>query len=177
MKRLLTFVTFILLLFSLVLVACTSKQPLEPVTIEKVKTVTETIRDTVITTKADSTYYNAFIDCVNGKPVLREPEKSREDPIYKSSQPTKTNQAVPGKSLQPPKVSLIGNQLEVSCHQKAVDLFLQWKEKYIQENTTTTKPQYIEKPLKWWQKGLMWSGGVFLVLIAVLLIVRFTIKP
>lgn len=151
--------------FSLALVACKTKQPLEPVTIEKVKTITKIERDTIIRTEADSSYYFAYVDCVDGKPILREPKKNPAAPKSKA-----------GKNLQIPNVKLTGNQLEVDCVKEAQDLFLKWQETYISENTKTSIPVYIEKPFKWYHKTLMWIGGIFLALSAIGLTLKFA-KP
>ena len=156
---------FIIFIFSLaLLVACKSKQPLEPVTIETVKTITKVERDTIIKTEADSSYYFSYIDCVNGKPIIRQPDPKKDPGAPKSKA---------GKNLLIPNVTLQGNKLEVDCYKKAQDLFFNWKETYIEENTKTSVPVYIEKPFKWYHKMLMWAGGIFFLLSAFGLILKF----
>ena len=160
----------LLLCFSLALmVSCKSMKPAEPVVVETLKTITETVRDTVFRTKADSSYYFAYVECVNGKPVLRVPEPMIDPTAPKSK---------PGKTLETPKVKLTGNQLEVNCEQKAQDLFFQWKEKFTSEQkpVIVKVPEYIEKKLNWYQKALMWIGGIFLILTAIGISLKF-IKP
>lgn len=72
MKNLISCVCYCLILMVL-LVSCKSRKPVEPDKIKETHYIKEVVRDTVITVKADSTYYEAWIECVNGKPVLREP--------------------------------------------------------------------------------------------------------
>lgn len=154
---------FLLFVFSLALVACKSRQPAEPVTIETERIITNTIRDTVFTKEADSSSYYALIDCVNGKPVITQP-------------PAMAAQSKAGRKLEVPKVKLEDNKLQVDCHQEAEDLFFKWKETYSQEKKVVTVPRYIEKPFKWYHKTLMWIGGIFLALSAIGLTIKFA-KP
>ncbi|MDV2458048.1 hypothetical protein CMU99_06855 [Elizabethkingia anophelis] len=88
------------------------------------KTVTIFQRDTVLVSKPDSVYYEAWIECVNNKPVLR-------DPITKQTENAKTN------------ISLENGKLSVQVITEAQKLFLKWKEKYIKEHTNRT----IETPV------------------------------
>lgn len=164
MKRVLFFFS-IIVYFSLVLVACKSKQPLEPVTIETTKVITQIERDTIFKKEADSSFYFAYVDCVNGKPVLREPQPKQDSAAPKSKA---------GKNLEVPKVNLTGNKLEVNCEQKAQELFLKWKETHTQEKEKITVPVYIEKEFKWYHQGLMWIGGIAILLIGIGITLKFT---
>jgi hypothetical protein len=115
---------------------------------------TITIRDTIFKTEKDSSYYNAYIECVNGKPVLTKPK------------------ATPGKNLKAPKVDLTGNELKVDCIAEAQELFYQWKEKYITENKSETIriPYAVTTPLSWWQTTQIWCGRLFLFLFLAFLV-------
>ena len=152
------------------MVSCSSRKPPEPVRIETTRTVTEVVKDTIYKVAADSTFYQAWIECQNGKPVLKEPETVSQEPGAKNREPGN------GKALQTPKVTLKGNQLQVECYQRAQELFKTWKEKYTAEHQTTTVPAYIEKPFRWYHKALMYTGTVSLLLLAIGLLARF-IKP
>lgn len=143
---------FFIVFISLVLLSCASKRATEPVVITNTKETVKTIKDTTYVVKADSTFYNAYIECVNGKPVLKEP-------VTKGS-------AKKESGLQTPKVNLVGNQLTVECEKKAQELYKQWRETYIKEHEQT--PVYIKtpvevvKPLSWWQKTQIWFGRIFI---------------
>lgn len=155
---------FILTLFfvSLGVVSCVSKKPQEPVIIEKTKEVFTTIKDTVFTVKADSSYYYAFVDCVNGKPVIRETPETK-------------SQSKPGTILNQPKIKLNGNALEVECYKSAQELYHQWRETYIKEHEQTPiyvdQPVYKDKPLTWFQTTQIWLGRIFLGFLAVIVLV------
>lgn len=152
---------FILLIFfSLVVASCGSRKPMQPVIIENTKEVIRTIKDTTYVVEADSTYYNAYVECINGKPVLRDPQ---------IKQPSKTE-----SGLQPPKVLLSGNKLTVQCEKIAQELHKQWQETYIKEHEQKLvyidKPIEVEKKLSWFQKTQIWFGSIFMGLLAIVTI-------
>ncbi|PIF44917.1 hypothetical protein CLU96_1916 [Chryseobacterium sp. 52] len=154
------------LVFSLVLVSCASRKPPEPVIIENTKTITEVVKDTIYKIEADSSFYNAYVDCVNGKPVLMTNET--QSLFQEKVKTEKLPKSKAGKYLEVPKVNLQNGVLTVNCETRAQELFKQWREKYISENTKEILPPvYIEKPFKWYQKALMWIGALSLVLYAI----------
>ena len=119
MKNLISCVCYCLVLMVL-LVSCTSRKPVEPDKIKETHYIKEVVRDTVITVKADSTYYEAWIECVNGKPVLREPAPESPDKVTAEVKHPYTKKLLPEepyiKPLQKPKVSLDENgRLSVEC--------------------------------------------------------------
>lgn len=150
MKLKTMFICFVVLVFTLT--GCKSSVGVIPKpsteTIKEV-TITETIRDTVYGVKADSSFYKAYIECVNGKPVLKE---------------TKSN---PGKNLNAPKVDLHGNNLNVNCKTEAYELFHKWKETYIKENLAKTiqVPYAVPTPLSTFKVVQLWFGRLFMFLI------------
>lgn len=146
------------LFFLLLATSCKSKVP-KPIVIEKTKTVTvtETLRDTVLVTEKDSSYYKAYIECINNKPVLKNPN------------------TIPGKNLKSPKVKLNGNQLNVSCEQEAQEMFFAWKEKFLSEITNEQIPIEVPAQFTDWQIVLMWCGRLFLLLFLIP-IIYFIIK-
>lgn len=151
-----------LLLFAVAIVVsisgCRSVRP--PVTtnqiVERTNTVTIVQRDTVFITQPDSSFYKAWIECVNGKPVIK----------------SGSEKASPGKYLEKPGVKLNGNELLVDCKAKAQELFAQWQEQYVKEHekeTITLPPVEVEKQLSWWQVTQIWAGRIALGLLAILL--------
>ena len=159
------FHTFISLLFVLLLalVSCASKKPSEPVIIETTKTIKEVVKDTVFTVKADSSYYKAYVDCRDGKPVITNTE-------IKS-----------GFNLKAPKVNLKNGLLQVNCKIDSSAVAFKYLQKYITVEkpkiVVVPKVEYKEKPFRWYHKFLMWTGGIFLFLSAVGIVLKFTVKP
>jgi hypothetical protein len=147
---------FLFVLLATTLSSCKSASVVPPATTETTttKTIKEVIHDTVFETKKDSSYYKAYLECVNGKVVL----KSDTKPIVK-----------PGKFLQPPKVSLKDNILKIDCKAEAQKLFAQWKDTYTKEHQSTIQriPYPVEQPLSWFQKTELILGRIFLGLILV----------
>lgn len=133
----------------LLLIGCkTIQKPTEQTQEVKTKTITELVRDTIVTVKADSSFYKAWIDCVNDKPII-------------VNKPIVSTNKKAGNYLKVPKATLKNNVLRIDCEAKAQELFLKWKEKHIKEQkevvkTITLPPKLIPKPLTWWQK--LWIG-------------------
>jgi hypothetical protein len=165
---------FLFVLLATTLSSCKSAGVVPPATTDTTTAVTikEVIHDTIFQTEADSSYYKAYLECVNGKVVL----KQTTEPIVK-----------PGKHLEPPKVNLKDNILTVNCKAEAQKLFAQWKDTYIKEHQQIIKkipyavikriPYAVEKPPSWWQKTQINLGRIFLgiiVLIAIIVGLRFT---
>jgi hypothetical protein len=143
-------------------VACRSKQ-VATNGVLTTKTTTVLTRDTVIKTEADSSFYWAWIDCVNGKPVLR------RDTVYSTSKLNKETEKA-GKYLKVPDVSLNGNNLTVNCEAKAQELFKTWQQQYVSEHQTETitlPPVEVEKKLSWWQSTQIYLGRIFLAFLVI----------
>jgi len=157
MKRILFFILSVVFIIGVV-VSCATKKLLAPVTIEKTREVTKILKDTIYKVEADSSYYEAYIECINGKPVLRETPET-----LKNSRS--------GKSLSTPKATLTGNKLNVECKKQVEELFKQWQETYIKEHEQTPiyvdKPVEVEKPLTLFQKIQIWLGRFFLLILAI----------
>lgn len=148
---------FCFVVLATTLVACKSASVVPPTTTEANTslTVKEIIHDTVFETKPDSSYYKAYLECINGKVVIKQDTK----PIVKS-----------GKFLKPPRVNLKDNVLKIDCKAEAQKLFAQWKDKYTREHQNSIQriPYPVEKSLSWWQQTQIILGRL-LILIAVLL--------
>lgn len=139
-----------LLLFVLLLLSCSSPKPAAAENdTKKTITVTETIHDTIFKIEKDSSFYNALLECQNGKVVLKDVTK-----------------AEPGRSLKSPKVRIENNHLSVDCEARAQELLAQWKSRQVKEvqiNTITTTKKVNE--LTFWQKVQIWLGRIFILVL------------
>jgi len=160
MKR--TFLFIFLIICSLVVFSCLSKKTPEPVILQNTREVTRTVRDTTYIIEADSSFYTAYIDCVNGKPVIRENSETKA-------------KSKPGKALQIPKPKIEGNALTVDCYANEQELKKQWEETYIKEHEQTPiyieKPVEVEKPLTFWQKTQIWFGRILIGILSLFIII------
>ena len=160
LKHLLTI--FYSVVLAATLISCKSTSVVPPTTTETstTKIVTVTVHDTILETQKDSSYYKAYMECVNGKVVIAQHPKSKPE--------TKK-----GKYLKPPKVDIKDNVLQVDCLAEAQKLFYQWQEQYIQENKSSVVriPYPVIQPLTWWQTTQIWSGRIFLNLLLLIAIV------
>lgn len=153
---------YLIVFLSVFLLSCaTVPKPKEATTIETNKIIKEIIKDTVFITKKDSSFYKAYIKCINNEPVIVGQQKTRQSG-HKKVFP----KAVSGKFLEPPNVHLKNNVLSVSCKAEAQRLFVKWKEQHIQEQSNKTKtivlpPKLIEKELSWWQQLWIVLGKIF----------------
>ena len=161
MKRNFFFILLIFISLGMV-VSCVSRKPQEPVIITKTKETIKTVRDTIYKVDADSSFYAAFIDCVNGKPILRETTETKAA-------------SKPGKFLKVPKTTLVGNKLNCDCESQALELHKQWEETHTKEHEQTPiyipTPVEVEKPLTFWQKTQIWFGRIFMGILSLFLII------
>lgn len=169
MKTFLIFSFFILGCFAFT--GCKSKV-IPGETKEKIIIQKETVRDTLLIIEKDSSFYSAYIECVNGKPVLKEPTTASE----KGKMLPKNK---PGKHLAVPNVKLENGILSVNCQKEAEEKFFTWKEKFIQEWNTHNKPIPVPVHLTRFQEIKMaigtlviWLGG----LVALAYLIRFLIR-
>lgn len=152
---------------AITLAGCKSQASvIPPTTTEVNKDVSskEIIHQEVIEVPKDSSYYQAYLDCVNGKVVIKQPEAPPPGSKIKVNQK--------GHNLKIPLVKITDNKLEVNCYQEAQRLFYTWKEIYTKEHTATTIkiPYSVKLPLTIWESTQIWFGRVFLVLLIVLLL-------
>ncbi|BFM42679.1 hypothetical protein CFS9_13200 [Flavobacterium sp. CFS9] len=116
---------------TMILVSCAGKKPVVVQnTITTEKTITETVHDTVFKIEKDSSSYNALLDCINGKVVVKD-----------------VLRAEPGRNLKSPKVRIADNFLKVDCEVRAQELFAQWKSTYITQNKQEIKEVPVEVPV------------------------------
>ncbi|WGQ12982.1 hypothetical protein [Sphingobacterium faecium] len=150
----LNIVVFAIVAIIAMCIGCKSKQAItipSTKTVEVEKLVTKTVRDTVIEVEADSSYYRAWIECVNNKPVLKNPI------------------SIAGKNqLQAPKVKLDDlGQLMVDCQTENLELHARIEELVTELNTKET--QYVnvpvERELTFFQKVFINLGKIFGVIL------------
>ncbi len=139
------------------LVGCGSGKPVV-VQNETTKIIKETVHDTIFRIEADSSSYKALLECQNGKVVIKNIVQSE-----------------PGRTLKSPKVRLSDNLLKVDCEAKAQELFAQWKDSYISQDTVTQLPPIITNELNFWQK-LQINGFRIYIVLTLLLAVWVYIK-
>lgn len=140
-----------------ILASCGSSKP--PIVTEKetIKTITETVRDTIFKIEKDSSYYNALLECQNGKVVIKQVVSAES-----------------GRTLKSPKVRVENNQLLVDCEARAQELlahYLDTKEIVVQTNTVTVE---VNK-LNFWQKQQIYLFRI-IVIAGLLIGIGFYIK-
>ena len=147
------------LLIILIVISCRSPKPVENENKVQTITITETLHDTVFKIPKDSSSYNALLDCINGKVVLKN-----------------VIQVEPGRTLKSPKVRLDNNKLSVDCDLKEQELYAFWKSKQIKDvqEKTITITKFVNY-LTFWQKVQIWLGRILLIAL-VFLLLRFVYK-
>lgn len=155
----------LLLLFFVLLItlgSCKSPSVILPTTTQTTsdKLVKEVFRDTVFEIKKDNSFYNAWLECQNGKVTIKDAPK-----------------VIKGQYLQPPKVIVKDNYITVDCQAEAQKLFAKWKDSYTIENKQTTINTVIEaeRKLNLWQTFQIWCGRIFLIL-TIYTATRFLLK-
>lgn len=144
----------------LLFAGCRTKQIVQPskiVTNTIEKTVTVNTRDTVFKVESDSSFYQAWIECRDGKPVLRNPTSTA------------------GKDqLKPPKVKLSDDgQLDVECATENLELKARINDLITELNSISSTVEHIpvevEKELTFLQSLFINLGKLFgaLLLVAV----------
>ncbi|SHH26887.1 hypothetical protein [Flavobacterium defluvii] len=143
----------------LIVISCRSSKPVENENKVQTITITETLHDTVFKIAKDSSSYNALLDCINGKVVLKN-----------------VTQAEPGRTLKSPRVRLDNNKLSVDCDLKEQQLYAFWKSKQIKDvqEKTITITKFVNY-LTFWQKVQIWLGRILLIIL-IFLLLRFVYK-
>lgn len=124
---------------------------------ERTVTVTETVRDTVVQVRPDSSIVRALIRCDStGRARLEEIRMLRESSRL---QQTLTMDSL-AEPYQPTAVT-------VKAVVDSMGIYLTLRERHREEQQTRIVETVVEKEvnvLRWWQIALMWMGGVALVL-------------
>lgn len=132
----------------------------EPIVIENEKVITKEriVRDTIVKTKVEQVRTEVQVDCdEQGKVRLRDDGNVRQSETERSRSLKQT-------------VTIQDNVLTVDCRKEAEEIALQLYDNYVKEQEKTTKPIYIEKPLKRYQEVLMYAGVAFWVLVVTFII-------
>jgi hypothetical protein len=127
-------------------------------TVERTITVTKTVRDTVLITKADTVRLAAQLvaDTATGKIVLKKPI---------------SNKQAQGRAAVTARIDE-DNNLLVDCYCDTAAILFEYADTHTQDSTVKTvymPPQLIEKQLNWWQKLQQWAGRIFLLLLLIVL--------
>ena len=134
---------------------CHKIYPSTSQTTSTIETITEIIRDTVIQTQPDTAILQALIRCDStGRARLEEINTLKQTQNQHLHQ-TLTITLDP-QPHQPTPITL-------TTTVDSMSIYLTYKERYKQTTQTQITETIIEKEvniLKWWQKGLMWVGGL-----------------
>ncbi|OWP84343.1 hypothetical protein BWK59_05835 [Flavobacterium davisii] len=116
----------------------------------------QTLRDTIVKTKQDSSFYKALLECQNGKVVINRPVNFQE-----------------GEVLKIPEVELQDNYLTVKCKLPSQEVPVQLTENHTEriKNVLKIKTQYVPRELTWWQTTQTNMGRVFMGLLLTILII------
>ncbi len=126
---------------------------------ERIVTVTETVRDTVIQVRPDSSIVQALIRCDStGRARLEEIQTLRQSERLRQT------------------ISLQNNRLTARATVDSMGIYLTYKDRYREEQNVQTIETVIEKEvniLRWWQKALTWAGVISTILLFGLLAAKF----
>ena len=150
----------IIFLAALTAVSCCPKlYPHKTENTERIVTVTETVRDTVIQVQPDSSVVEALIRCDStGRARLEEIQTLRQSARVQQT------------------LSLKDNRLTSKAVVDSMGIYLTYKDRYKEEQKVQTIETVIEKEvniLHWWQKTLMWMGVVSTLVLLTLLTAKF----
>ena len=127
---------------------------------ERIVTVTETVRDTVIQVCPDSSIVQALIKCDStGRARLEEIQTLKQSERLRQT------------------ISLQDNRLTAKATVDSMGIYLTYKDRYKEEQKVQTIETVIEKEvniLLWWQKSLMWAGAAVLIAAVLLAAVKLT---
>ena len=153
--------TLLLAIFIGLITSCT---PTRYITVEKnteTKTeIREVVRDTTIYIPPDQATAKALLECDStGQILIRQIE------------------TLQGKLNAKANIRIIGNTIIADCLCDSMQIYMQLKDRYqtTTTNTSETKIQWMEKELKWWQRCLIWIGGITLltaIIFAIFMIIK-----
>ena len=126
------------------------------------ETITEIIRDTIIQTQPDTAILQALIRCDStGRARLEEINTLKQTQAQHLHQ---TLTITPDPQPHQPTPITLTTTID------SLGIYLTYKERHHQTTQTQLTETIIEKEvniLKWWQKGLMWVGGVCLLILVI----------
>jgi len=125
--------------------------PVEKTTETKTEII-EVIRDTTIYIPPDQAMVKAWLECDSAGQIL-----------------IKQIETLQGKLNAKANIRIVDNTIIADCICDSLNIFMQLKDRYqtTTVNTTETKVLWMEKELKWWQKMLLWTGGISLIAIII----------
>ena len=150
----------IIFLAALAAVSCCPKlYPHKTENTERIVTVTETVRDTVIQVQPDSSVVEALIRCDStGRARLEEIQTLRQSARVQQT------------------LSLKDNRLTSKAVVDSMGIYLTYKDRYREEQKVQTIEIVVEKEvniLHWWQKVLMWAGALACLTIVIMVLLKF----
>ena len=142
----------------LVLQGCCPKfYPQTTTTVEHVEVVKEVVRDTVIQVQPDSSILQALIQCDStGRARLQEIQTLKESARLQQS----IKMEADPQPYQPTVIT-------VKATVDSMGIYLTYKDRFKESVETREIETIIEKEvniLHWWQKLLMWVGGIVLAI-------------
>mgnify|MGYP003304340985 FL=1 len=140
----------------LVLQGCCPKfYPQTTTTVEHVEVVKEVVRDTVVQVQSDSSILQALIQCDStGRARLKEIQTLKESARLQQSIKMEADPL----PYQPTVIT-------VKATVDSMGIYLTYKDRFKESVETREIETIIEKEvniLHWWQKLLMWLGGIVL---------------
>ena len=142
----------------LVLQGCCPKfYPQTTTTVEHVEVVKEVIRDTVVQVQPDSSILQALIKCDStGRARLQEIQTLKESARLQQSIKMEADPL----PYQPTVIT-------VTATVDSMGIYLTYKDRFKESVETREIETIIEKEvniLHWWQKLLMWAGGIVITI-------------
>ena len=142
----------------LVLQGCCPKfYPQTTTTVEHVEVVKEVVRDTVIQVQPDSSILQALIQCDStGRARLQEIQTLKESARLQQSIKMEADPL----PYQPTVIT-------VTATVDSMGIYLTYKDRFKESVETREIETIIEKEvniLHWWQKLLMWAGGIVITI-------------
>ena len=142
----------------LVLQGCCPKfYPQTTTTVEHVEVVKEVVRDTVIQVQPDSSILQALIQCDStGRARLQEIQTLKESARLQQSIKMEADPL----PYQPTVIT-------VKATVDSMGIYLTYKDRFKESVKTREIETIIEKEvniLHWWQKLLMWAGGIVITI-------------
>ncbi len=139
---------------------CPKLYPHKTENTERIVTVTETVRDTVIQVQPDSSIVEALIRCDStGRARLEEIRTLRQSARVRQT------------------LALKDNRLTTKAVVDSMGIYLTYKDRYKEEVKVQTLETVIEKEvniLYWWQKALMWAGVLSCLTIVIMLLLKLS---
>ena len=142
----------------LVLQGCCPKfYPQTTTTVEHIEVVKEVVRDTVIQVQPDSSILQALIQCDStGRARLQEIQTLKESARLQQSIKMEADPL----PYQPTVIT-------VTATVDSMGIYLTYKDRFKESVETREIETIIEKEvniLHWWQKLLMWAGGIVITI-------------